>query len=76
MTTADRLYQVTQQLPESMLAELLDFAEFLRQRKLPDGGHGQADNLTLLDLQGGLESSVAFSGDPLVIQEKMRDEWH
>lgn len=74
MTTADRLYQVTQQLPESMLTELLDFAEFLRQRKLPDGG--QAGNLTLLDLQGGLESSVAFSGDPLVIQKKMRDEWN
>ena len=38
MTTAERLYQVTQQLPEPMLAELLDFAEFLRQKKLPEGG--------------------------------------
>ena len=33
MTTAQRLYQVTKQLPESVLEELLDFAEFLRQRK-------------------------------------------
>ena len=32
MTTAERLYQVTKELPESMLAELLDFAEFLRQK--------------------------------------------
>ena len=28
MTTAERLYQVTKQLPEPMLAELLDFAEY------------------------------------------------
>jgi hypothetical protein len=33
MATAQRLYQVTKQLPESVLEELLDFAEFLRQRK-------------------------------------------
>lgn len=36
MTTTERLYQLTKELPESMLAELLDFAEFLRQRKLPE----------------------------------------
>lgn len=74
MTTAERLYQVTQQLPESMLAELLDFAEFLRQRKMPEAG--QAGNLTLLDLQGGLEASVAFADAPLLIQKKLRDEWN
>lgn len=74
MTTAERLYQVTQQLPEPMLAELLDFAEFLRQKKSPDSG--QAENITLLDLQGGLEASLAFAGEPLLIQKKMRDEWN
>jgi hypothetical protein len=74
MTTAEKLYQVTQQLPEPMLAELLDFAEFLRQRKLPEGG--QSGNLTLLDLQGGLEDSVAFADAPLSIQKKLRDEWN
>lgn len=74
MTTAERLYQVTQQLPEPMLAELLDFAEFLRQRKSPEAG--QAENITLLDLQGGLEASVAFADAPLLIQKKLRDEWN
>lgn len=74
MTTAERLYQVTQQLPEPMLAELLDFAEFLRQRKSPEAG--QAGNITLLDLQGGLEASVAFADAPLLIQKKLRDEWN
>ncbi len=74
MTTAERLYQVTQQLPEPMLAELLDFAEFLRQRKFPESG--PAGNLSLLDLQGGLETSVAFADEPLLIQKRMRDEWN
>ena len=57
-----------------MLAELLDFAEFLRQRKPPK--EGQAGNQSLLDLQGGLEASVAFADDPLVIQKRLRDEWN
>lgn len=74
MTTAEKLYLVTQQLPEPMLAELLDFAEFLSQKKMPESG--QAGNLTLLDLQGGLEASVAFADDPLSIQNKLRDEWN
>jgi hypothetical protein len=33
MTTEKRLYQVTKELPESMLSEILDFAEFLKQKK-------------------------------------------
>ncbi len=74
MTTAEKLYQVTKELPEPMLAELLDFAEFLRQRKLPK--ERQAGNQSLLDLQGGLETSVAFADDPLSIQKRMRDEWN
>jgi hypothetical protein len=36
MTIAERLYKVTKELPEPLLAELLDFAEFLRQRKTPE----------------------------------------
>ena len=74
MTTVERLYQVTKGLPEPLMAELLDFAEFLRQRKLPKDR--QAGNQSLLDLQGGLETSVAFADDPLAIQKKMRDEWN
>lgn len=34
MTLADRIYEVTKQLPDSALTELLDFAEFLEQKKL------------------------------------------
>jgi len=33
MSIAERLYNVTKELPEPLLGELLDFAETLRQRK-------------------------------------------
>ncbi len=34
MNTAERLNQVAKELPETVLAELLDFAEFLHQKKI------------------------------------------
>lgn len=37
MSIAEKLYLVSQELPELMQSELLDFAEFLRQRKSSDG---------------------------------------
>jgi len=37
MNTAERLYQVTKELPEPLLSELLVFAEFLIQRTLSEG---------------------------------------
>ena len=74
MNTAEKLSQVTQQLSEPMLAELLDFAEFLRQKKL--SAERQTTNQPLLDLQGGLETSIAFADTPSLIQKKMRDEWN
>ncbi len=33
MTAAEHLYKISQELPDDMLAELLDFAEFLKQKK-------------------------------------------
>jgi hypothetical protein len=42
MTIAERFYKVTKELPAPLLAELLDFAEFLRQRKSPGR---QAENI-------------------------------
>lgn len=74
MTTAERIYQATKELPEPALAELLDFAEFLKQKKIPVTA--QPGNRMLLDLRGGLEDSVTFADDPLTIQQKLRDEWH
>ena len=74
MTTTEKLYEAVKDLPEPVIAEILDFAEFVRQRNLHKGG--QAGNQSLIDLQGGLEASVAFAGDPLLIQKRLRDEWN
>lgn len=73
MATVDRLYEVSSELSPSALAELIDFAEFLRERKAPLALAGQ--HVPLLDLAGGLEDSSTFTGSPLALQEKMRHEW-
>lgn len=73
MTTAEKLYKAVQDLPEPVIEELLDFAEFLRTKMLHRHAHS-GDEL-LLDLMGGLESSVTFAGEPLAIQKRLRDEW-
>ncbi|MGA8148068.1 MAG: DUF2281 domain-containing protein [Gallionellaceae bacterium] len=74
MTTTEKLYKAVQDLPEPVIAELLDFAEFLRAKMIHRQVHSN-DEL-LVDLAGGLESSATFAGDPLVIQKQLRDEWN
>ena len=72
MTMVEQLYEVGSKLPPPALAELLDFAEFLRQKSLPPQS-GQ--RVSLAELGGGLEDSATFAGSPLELQEKMRREW-
>jgi hypothetical protein len=36
MTTAEKIYHTVKELPESELREVLDFAEFLKQKKKGD----------------------------------------
>ena len=73
-TTAQKLLEATRTLPEPLLAEVLDFAEFLRSKR----GMVESDATSehLASLCGGLEKSNAFSADPLTIQRQLRDEWH
>jgi hypothetical protein len=75
MNTAEKRYEVGKQLPEPYLAKLLDFAKFIIQKQ------GQREEITkhtipLIELQGGLKQSTNFSGNPALIQERLRDEWH
>ncbi len=72
MTMADQLYEVGSKLPPPALAELLDFAEFLRQKCAPVP---VMPHVSLAELRGGLEDSAIFAGSPLAIQEEMRREW-
>lgn len=73
MTTTEKLYKAVQDLPEPVIAEILDFAEFLRGKMIH--GHAHSNDELLVDLMGGLENSATFAGDPLVIQKRLRDEW-
>ncbi len=56
MNTAERLYQVTKELSEPVLVELLDFAEFLRQKKAGEvtqaGNIAQRIHQRFADLEG------------------------
>ena len=72
MTMVERLYEVGSKLPPPALAELLDFAEFLRQKNMPAQS---AQGMCLAELQGGLEHSTTFAESPMKIQENMRREW-
>jgi len=73
MTATERLYEAVQDLPEPVIAEILDFAEFLRS-KIRNNATTSSNEL-LNDLMGGLENSVTFAGESLAIQKRLRDEW-
>lgn len=72
MNAASRLLEAIKGLSEPVLAEVVDFAEFLRAKQEPQANSTDAP---LLSLAGGLEHSKCFSGDLVALQAKMRDEW-
>lgn len=71
MNTAQRIIETVQALPESDALEVLDFAEYLRQKRAKEGGRGRP----LLDVVDELPDLPSFKGDPVIIQRAMRDEW-
>lgn len=74
MTTAEKLYETVKDFPEPLIMELLDFAEFLKEKRRYGTIVQEADEL-LSALSGGLEDSLSFVGQPSEIQEKLRNEW-
>jgi hypothetical protein len=73
-STADRLRETALSLPEPLLIEVLDFAEFLRVRQARLQAEAAAE-IPLSSLCGGLIDSTTFAGSPVVTQERLRDEW-
>jgi Protein of unknown function (DUF2281) len=73
-TIAERLWEIAHTLPEPLLAEVLDFAEFLRARQARQ--EAARKTMSLASLCGGLSESTTFAGSPLDIQNRLRDEWH
>jgi len=74
MSTTSKLYETIKDFPEPVLAEILDFAEFLRDKRI--SARGLASDEPLSKLAGGLENSRNFAEDPLALQIRMRDEWN
>jgi hypothetical protein len=74
MTLSEKLYQTIKDFPESLIAEVLDFAEFLKKKREPEKIENAGGEF-LIELKGGLENSKALSGDPIKIQEQLRNEW-
>ena len=72
-TTTERLLETARTLPESLLAEVLDFAEYLHAKHA--GASSASKGRHLLELCGGLENSAAFRESPEAIQRQIRDEW-
>ena len=72
-TTTERLIESARTLPEPLLAEVLDFADFLHAKSVHIPS--KVADMSLASLCGGLEKSQTFSGSPMAIQQKLRDEW-
>lgn len=71
-TTAERLLEAAKDLPEPLLAEVLDFADFLRAKSTRM--RSQSVDVSLASLCGGLAGSQSFNGSPMAIQQQLRDE--
>lgn len=74
MSNTSRLHELIKAFPDAVLAEVVDFAEFLRDKRLMVDTPPSND--PLVSLAGGLEASQNFAGDPLSLQGRMRDEWN
>ena len=74
MSTTTRLFDAIKGIPEPVLAEIVDFAELLRTKRL--NLNTAVSDGPLMTLSGGLERSKNFAADPLALQTRMRDEWN
>ena len=74
MSATSRLYDAIKGLPDTVLSEISDFAEFLREKRLNIAL--PANDEPLIQLAGGLENSQSFADDPLALQVRMRNELH
>jgi hypothetical protein len=69
MTYAQRIIELAGQLPEPVLAEIVDFAEFVAQRQ-----EKGADSFAAF--YGGLKDAPLFEGrDGQEVQQELRNEW-
>jgi hypothetical protein len=71
VSTAQKILATVQTLPEEMALEVLDFAEYLQQKRRRQSSKSEL----LADLAENLPDLPSFQGDPVAIQKALRDEW-
>jgi hypothetical protein len=81
MGVAEKLYELAKAMPEDQAAEILDFAEFLLQKRSRQASPEATSDTEshqkrpLSSYAGILKDSPTFQGDPVEIQRQLRNEW-
>lgn len=73
-TTAEEVYKQLKKAPDELVYEVADFTEFLI-KKYKDKVEPKQTQITLESFNGLLKGSPSFEGEPLEIQQRMRNEW-
>lgn len=74
-STAEDIYKQLKNAPDELVYEVGDFTEFLMKKYQSEKKITIKASVTLESFKGILKNSPSFEGDPLEIQEKMRNEW-
>ena len=74
MSNAERLIELARQLPEPLLSEVIDFAEYLAQKQ---ASATTASGAGFDAFFGQLQQQPLFEGrDGLAVQQELRSEWN
>ena len=73
-STAKIIYEQLKNAPEDLVEEVGDFTSFLIQKYQTETKETET-SLTLDAFKGILKNSSSFEGDPLEIQQKIRNDW-
>ena len=80
MGVMEKISEAIKDLPEPLALEVLDFAQFLKTKSGAQGvmsslrDHPQGSQ-PLSELAGGLKQANLFTGNPVDIQRKLRNQW-
>jgi hypothetical protein len=74
MTVFDKIQKKLKAAPSEVVAEVLALLE-ARERAKTTARQDTSNPVSWDDFMGALNESRIFSGDPVEIQRKLRDEW-
>jgi hypothetical protein len=73
-STAEDIYEQLKNAPDELVYEVGDFTEFLINKYQSEIKPVETP-VTLESFKGLLKNSPSFEGDPLEVQQRMRNEW-